>query len=271
MNRTVTQSPPAGMGQRISQWVGLADDESRAPQMPWRFAILGTALVCAILSVYRWYQQTHSFNVGLDYFEEDFQIYWMRLFYVQMTLITLAGMIGVPLIWFTRPANPTMTARQELRLYYLILGFAAVASVVVVAALGLFVEADAAWHQVTVRDTDFTPTHIALFYFVIPAGLVGGVLGFIWLHTRVPYFSHRVSMPLGIMVAGFILIMPNLGFNEWGHTFFYAEELFAAPIHWGFVFLGWALFAIGGFVTQLIIRIIELTRVDSPATTSSAF
>jgi methane/ammonia monooxygenase subunit C len=79
-----------------------------------------------------------------------------------------------------------------------------------------------------------------------------------------PYFVNRVSMPLALMVSGFLLIMPNLGLNEWGHTFFYAEELFAAPIHWGFVFLGWALFAIGGFVIQLIIRIRELTRIDAP-------
>ena len=263
--------PPATLGQRVTSLIGLADDESRAPQMPWRFAVIGTMLVALVLGIYRWYQQTHSFTVGLDYFEQDFQTYWMSLFYIQMTLITLVGMIGVPLLWFTRPANPTMTARQELRLYYLILAFAAVASVIVVAALGLFVEADAAWHQVTIRDTDFTPTHIALFYFVIPAGLVGGILGFIWLHTRVPFFVNRVSLPLAVMVSGFVLIMPNLGFNEWGHTFWYAEELFAAPIHWGFVALGWALFAIGGFVTQIIGRIIELTRVDAPAATSSAF
>lgn len=97
-----------------------------------------------------------------------------------MTLITLAGVIGAPLLWFTHPVTPSMTERQELRLYYGILAFAAVASAMVVVALGLFVEADATWHQVTIRDTDFTPTHIALFYFVIPASLVAGVLGFIW-------------------------------------------------------------------------------------------
>ncbi|HBG30460.1 methane monooxygenase/ammonia monooxygenase subunit C [Candidatus Macondimonas diazotrophica] len=261
---THSQGARTGLWQRIARMAGIPDDESRAPQVPWRLAVVGTLLVGLVLGIYRWYQQTHSFTVGLDYFEQDFQTYWMRLFYIQMTIITLVGVIGVPLLWFTRPATPSMTERQELRLYYGILAFAAVASVIVVAALGLFVEADAAWHQVTIRDTDFTPTHIALFYFVIPASLVAGVLGFIWLHTRVPYFVNRVSMPLALMVSGFLLIMPNLGLNEWGHTFFYAEELFAAPIHWGFVFLGWALFAIGGFVIQLIIRIRELTRIDAP-------
>jgi len=73
-----------------------------------------------------------------------------------MTLITLAGVIGAPLLWFTHPATPSMTERQELRLYYGILAFAAVASAMVVVALGLFVEADATWNQVT-TPTSYQP------------------------------------------------------------------------------------------------------------------
>jgi len=121
-------------------------------------------------AVYRWYQHKYSFSVGMDSFEPEFQLYWMRLFYIQMSLITLAGAIGVPLLWFTRPADPmAMPARTELRVYYTILAFAAIGSVLVVSILGLYVEADAAWHQITIRDTDFTPTHIGLFYFAIPS------------------------------------------------------------------------------------------------------
>ncbi|MGB2941993.1 MAG: methane monooxygenase/ammonia monooxygenase subunit C, partial [Candidatus Macondimonas sp.] len=161
------------------------------------------------------------------------------------------------------PANPVMTPQRELMIYYAILAFAAVGSVILVAILGLYVEADAAWHQVTVRDTDFTPTHIGLFYFAIPLGAVGAVLGFILLHTRVPYFTNRVSVPMALIAAAPVLIMPNLGLNEWGHTFFYAEELFAAPIHWGFVFLGWGLFAIGGLVIQILQRVRELTTLNT--------
>jgi len=62
-------------------------------------------------------------------------------------------------------------------------------------------------------------------------------------------------------VSGPLLIMPNLGFNEWGHTFFYAEELFAAPIHYGFVVLGWASFALAGFFIQCLSRMLVLTKV----------
>ena len=54
------------------------------------------------------------------------------------------------------------------------------------------------------------------------------------------------------------MIMPNYGFNEWGHTFFYAEELFAAPIHYGFVFLGWSLFFLVPLAMQLISQMARL-------------
>ena len=243
----------------------LTDAGAGPIRVPWLLAVVGTLLGGSIFAIYRWYLQTHAFDVGLDSFEPDFKFYWMNLLYAQGIIIPLLMVIGVPLLWFTRPADPmAMPARTELQFYVTLLGFLAVASVLVIVVLGVFVEADAAWHQVTMRDTDFTPTHIELFYFAIPVALVGLVLGFIWIHTRIPYFANRVSIPLALMAAGPILIMPNLGLNEWGHTFFYAEELFAAPIHWGFVVLGWGLFAIGGFLVQILSRIRELTTVESP-------
>ncbi|MDY6944016.1 MAG: methane monooxygenase/ammonia monooxygenase subunit C [Pseudomonadota bacterium] len=253
-----------GIFTRIGRLLGLVQDENVAPRVPWALAVVGISLAVLVLSAYRWYQQVYSFSVGLDYFEAEFQTYWMSLFWTQVVLLSLILAIGVPILWFTRPANPeAMTPSAELKIYYIILSFAAVGSIILVAGLGIYVEADAAWHQVTIRDTDFTPTHIGLFYFVIPAGAVGGILGFLWIHTRVPYFVNRVSIPLALILSAPVLIMPNLGLNEWGHTFFYAEELFAAPIHWGFVVLGWALFAIGGFIMQILMRVRDLTAIES--------
>ena len=235
--------------------------EEKMPVLSWPLAIsllVGNVLAVAVV---RWYQQNYSFTVGLDYFEPEFATYWMSLFYAQITIITSLGIIGTAWVWFTRPKEISITPRKELS-YYMVL-FSALAGVGFMApvAVALFVEADAAWHQVTIRDTDFTPTHILLFYGLIPAGLAGGVVGFIWLHTRMPDFRNRISFNMALAISGFLLIMPNLGFNEWGHTFFYAEELFAAPIHWGFVTLGWASFAIGGLVIQMLSRVQKLTRV----------
>jgi methane/ammonia monooxygenase subunit C len=236
------------------------------PRAPVLFGLLIIAIATPALGLYRWYMEATAFTVGLDYFEPEFQTYWMSWLYGQLTLVAVIGAIGVPWLWLTRPSREevmAMPARDELGVYVLIFTVMGMLSVLVPTILGLWVEADAAWHQVTIRDTDFTPTHIQLFYGVIPLAAVGLVLGVFWLHTRMPNYIGRVSIPLLMVGAAPLLIMPNLGYNEWGHTFFYAEELFAAPVHWGFVVLGWGLFGVSGFFLECINRILVLTKVKS--------
>jgi methane/ammonia monooxygenase subunit C len=230
------------------------------PTLPWLAAACAVIGLAAFVGVYRLYTQKYAFLYGLDYFDVEFGTYWMSLFWTQISLITLGLFIGAPWVYMTRPSDPhSMTPERELGIYNLIFTFMTVGSLALMVILGMFVEADAAWHQVTIRDTDFTPTHIGLFYLVIPAGAVGAIIGAIWLHTRMPDFVGRASVPFLLVVAAPVMIMPNLGLNEWGHTFFYAEELFSAPIHWGFVVLGWGFFGLGGFFLQCIKRVRVLT------------
>ncbi len=233
-----------------------------APRAPW-LAVLAVLLGVGFLySGYRVYQHTTAFTVGLDYFSPEFQAYWMTLLYVQLPALFIAGAAIVGWLWHTRDRHlDALAPAEELRRHFVLLAQLLVFAVTAYLTASPFTEADAAWHQVTVRDTDFTPTHIALFYFGIPMFIIAGVTAFVYARTRLPQFARRVSLPFALLVAGPIMIMPNLGFNEWGHTFFYAEELFAAPIHWGFVLLGWATFAAGGLVVQILTRIIELSHV----------
>ena len=231
-------------------------------KITWWLALTILVVAGGALTLYRLYQQEYSFSYGLDYFEPEFQTYWMNLLYSQLTIITLGGGALVAGIWFTRPKEIVLTPKEELDKYMLILTLMAGIGLIAPVGIITYMEADAAWHQVTIRDTDFTPTHIGLFYFFIPLMIVGLSAAFVWVHTRMPDFVNRISFPLALMCAGPALIMPNLGFNEWGHTFFYAEELFAAPIHWGFVALGWALFGFGGFVIQLLNRMAKLMKME---------
>ena len=233
------------------------------PPVPWgRIGAFLVALL-ALFGAYRYYQHVTSFTVGLDYFEPEFQIYWMNLLYAQLVIEAVIFCAVIGYLWMTRDRNVmAITPQEELRRHYVLLGFVVVFSVIAYLAASLYTEADAAWHQVTVRDTDFTPTHIALFYFGIPAFIIIGSAAFVYAHTRLPQFHDRVSLSMSLLVAGPILIMPNLGYNEWGHTFFYAEELFSAPVHWGFVLLGWSAFAAGGFLIQIITRLISLSKLE---------
>ena len=58
-----------------------------APRAPWGKMFLVLAVLLSVCAAYRIYQHTTAFTVGLDYFSEEFQTYWMTLLYVQLSLI----------------------------------------------------------------------------------------------------------------------------------------------------------------------------------------
>lgn len=261
---SVAIEPKTGKLNTISN--DVAETEA-LPKVPWLYAFLWVGASIVLFVAYRLYMNEYSFTVGLDYFTPEFEYYWMRLMYAQLALITLLVVIVVPALWITRETDPdAVSPKLELQRYYTMFSLMAVASVASFVALGLFAEADAAWHQVTIRDTDFTPTHIGLFYFAMPLMFAGMLMAFVWIHTRLPDFQRRISIPFTFLAIGPALVFPNLGFNEWGHTFFYAEELFGSPVHYGFFVLGLGFFAFGGFLVQCYTRIAKLTTLqeDTP-------
>lgn len=200
----------------------------------------------------------------MDSFSDEFQTYWMSIFYTEIVAIPVLGGLGALALWLTRDRDiMALSPHDELRRFYAMFGILTVAAIAIVSALGLLTEADAAWHQVVVRDTDFTPTHIFLFYLGIPAAWGALILAWIWVHTRLPIFANRISVPFSVAILGFMMVGPVVAFNEWAHTFFYAEELFAAPVHWFFVLAGFFLVFLIGFVAQCLQRMRELMHVVS--------
>ncbi|HXH10652.1 MAG TPA: methane monooxygenase/ammonia monooxygenase subunit C, partial [Alphaproteobacteria bacterium] len=67
-----------------------------------------------------------------------------------------------------------------------------------------------------------------------------------------------ISLPYLILVVGPFMILPNVGLNEWGHTFWFMEELFVAPLHYGFVIFGWLALAVMGTLTQVFYSFTKL-------------
>jgi len=219
-------------------------------------------VIVGIVAVYigvRTYMHTFAFSVGLDYFEPVFKTYWMNMLYAEL-VVSVATLAGVSVyLWRTRDRSlETLTPEVELSRYFKWLTWLAAYTLVVLILGGVAGESDAAWHQVVIRDTDFTPTHISLFYLLVPMLVVTGVGAFLYATTRLPMHSGKHLITLGIAIGGPILIAPNIGLNEWGHTFFYAEELFGAPVHWGFAGLGLALLALGGVMIHIVKRMMEL-------------
>lgn len=226
-----------------------------------RFAPVG--IVWGILAmVYiglRLYQQQFAFTAGLDSTSPEFQTYWMTLAQVEVPVIFGSGLVIWLYLWFTRDRHmDALQPREELRRYFRLVAWFLLYTFSFLWIASFFGEGDAVWHQTVVRDTSFTPSHIVVFYACIPLYIVFGVGSLLYATTRVPQFARGYSVPLIMVVLGPALILPNLGFNEWGHAFWLTEEIFSHPLHWGFPILGWTGFALGGVLLQALKRMYEL-------------
>jgi len=226
----------------------------------WKWMAFGLVSLLVLYLSAAWYQQTFGHLYGMDSHSADFDKYWMTWLYAELILVPIIGVIMWTWLWVTRPRNETMVAaKEEVRRYFTFVMWLVVYTFAVYWAASYFAEQDGAWHQVVTRDTSFTPSHIMIFYLSFPVYIVLGVASLIYAATRLPkYRTEGLSVAHVLAIVGPFMILPNVGLNEWGHAFWFMEELFTAPLHWGFVILGWAGLALGGVLMQIVLRVNEL-------------
>jgi len=202
----------------------------------------------------RWYEGVYGWAAGLDSFAPEFETYWMNFLYTEIVLEVLTASILWGYIWKTRDRNlAALAPREELRRNFTHLIWLFAYAWAIYWGASYFTEQDGTWHQTIVRDTDFTPSHIIEFYLSYPIYIITGGGAFLYAKTRLPYFnSQGLSLAYLIAVTGPFMILPNVGLNEWGHTFWFMEELFVAPLHYGFVIFGWLALAIMGVWLQVL-------------------
>ena len=223
------------------------------------FSVMGG--LATIYLAARVYQQMFAWSAGMDSTNPVFDTYWMTLLYTELSVLAIAAAVVWSYLWFSRDRHlDKIEPKTELKRYFNLVSWILCYVFAVYFTASFFGEEDASWHQVVVRDTSFTPSHIILFYLTIPLYIILGIGSYLYAMTRLPQFAKAISVPFVIGVAGPFLILPNLGFNEWGHAFWLMEELFIAPLHWGFVVLGWSALALGGLLMQVSPNIIELLK-----------
>ena len=216
--------------------------------------MIGILIVGGLVLAARIYQEVYGFSAGLDSMSEDFQKYWMTLVKAELIVIFSVNLVIWAYLWMTRERDmdnvpPSLQLKRYINLVLWILSY----TFIVYWTTSFFAYADGAWRQTVLRDTSFTPSHNILFYGCIPLYLTTGVGGFLYAMTRLPAFGRGISIAYTFAVLGPALILPNLGFNEWGHAYWMTEEIFSHPLHWGFVVLGWNALAIGGVLMQIVI------------------
>lgn len=249
---------------------GVSDVKAAAiPSTTKMFRFGPVAIVWGLLlAVYvglRVYQQAFAFKYGLDATAPEFETYWVTLFKIEVPLIFACGFVVWTYLWMTRDRNlASITPAVELKRYFNLVAWFMLYTFSFLWISSFFGEGDATWHQTVIRDTALTPSHIVVFYACVPLYIVFGVGSLLYATTRIPAFANGYSVPLLMAVVGPGLILPNLGYNEWGHAFWMTEEIFSHPLHWGFSFLGWTGLALGGVLLQVVVRMSQLLKQLSP-------
>lgn len=231
--------------------------------------LFGVAFITLMYVAVRIYEQVFAWTKGLDSFSMEFQTYWMSLFYAEVAVGAIAAFGIWGYLWKTRDRHlDQLEPMEEIRRHFKLLVWLACYTYAVYWAASYFAEQDGSWHQTVIRDSDFTPSHIILFYLSFPVYIILGVGSWLYARTRLPQYAEGISLPHTIAVVGPFLILPNVGLNEWGHTFWFMEELFSAPLHWGFVTLSWTGLALGGLMLQLMYRLTQLTNFEAKEITN---
>jgi methane/ammonia monooxygenase subunit C len=156
------------------------DDRSAASRPLMNYPLLvGGMLVLSVLFVsLRIYQQIFAWTTGLDSTSVEFQTYWMRVLYLEFALEGIAAVAIWGWIWRSRDRNlAALAPSEELRRYMRLIAWLMM-YVFAVYWAEFFAEQDATWHQTVVRDTEFTPSHIPLFFGAMPVFFSRSYCGF---------------------------------------------------------------------------------------------
>ncbi len=219
-----------------------------------RFLAICASLGLLVQLLIRLWQEAWWFPIGMDATTPEFATYWMGLLYTEFGILTLVGLLG----WlaYRNPCGVCETQRHEhghVLAQHEIGHIGKLWATVAIAAMfgfgvSYFAEQDASWHQIVVRDTAFTPSHIPLFFFTFPMLIILTGLSSWYAYKRLHYLyvgEDGTGIPLSYLLfpAGAWLLVANVAFNELGHSSWITEELFVQPYHFPFAWATYFFFA----------------------------
>ncbi|MGV0991021.1 MAG: methane monooxygenase/ammonia monooxygenase subunit C [Candidatus Nanopelagicales bacterium] len=227
--------------------------------------LIAIAPVAALAIGWRTYQQVFAFKYGLDAHNSDFNKFWLTLALANMTVLPATAGAWYVWMWVSGQKLPKQISREDesrriWNLWLIILSF----TVAVFVGGSYCAEQDASWHQIVTRDTAFTPSHDVLFYGSFPLMIYLATGSYIYARTRLPhlYGGKLMAVPFALIIGGSVLLLFQVAMNEFGHSFFQAEELFAAPLHWPFVIFAYLLAGTFAVWFGTVPRLVELARQE---------
>lgn len=235
----------------------------------WRWMFIGSFLLAGSFIALRIYQQKFAWykEYGLDAASEGFKTYWFNLFVGEMVVVTI-----VTLVWWgwliksgqtlsiKADAKPISKA-EEVRRIAVFWGLIGATSVTLYFMASFFPNQDGVWHQTAVRDTALTPSHIVMFFWAFPLGITMTVGTYLYGRTRLPkIYSPDKGFPWSffLLISASVTEMMQVAMNEWGHSLWITEEIFAAPFHWPFVTYGWLASGIFALWAESLGRLLQV-------------
>src|SRR6202007_3470648 len=106
--------------------------------------------------------------------------HWIALLYREFAIEAGVAISIWSGLWRTRDTSlPNIAPDVEIRRYMRLIAWLMV-YVFSVYWAEFFAEQDATWHQTVVRDTEFTPSHIPLFFGALPVFVIMGVSSYLY-------------------------------------------------------------------------------------------
>ena len=235
----------------------------------WASLFWGSALISATFIGLRIYQQQFAWwnEAGLDSASSDFKTYWFSLFIGELVVaaVVTLGWWG----WLLKSGQKldaaaqvkAITPAEEVRRVVVFWGLIGITSVTLYFMASFFPNQDGVWHQTTVRDTALTPSHIVMFFWAFPMGITMTIGTYLYGMTRLPkVYSRDKGFPWSffLLIAASITEMMQVAMNEWGHSMWITEEIFAAPFHWPFVTYGWLASGIFALWAESLSRLLAI-------------
>jgi methane/ammonia monooxygenase subunit C len=240
----------------------------------WKPLFISCAVVMAA-NVFLWFwNYAYMFTAGLNSASAEFTRYYRSLFWGE--LIILGIFTGVWFGWLIRTGREMVgkpcERAEEVRRIAILWSLVGVTSLTVYLMASFWPNWDGSWHQTMVRDTALTPTHIPMFYFFFPLSVTLAVGTYIYGRFRIPaLYAPDKGFPWSffLLISAAVLECMTVAANEWGHSLWISEEIFAVPFHWPFVVYGWlasGMFAVWG---ETIIRLFEIEKAEEAATSDT--
>jgi methane/ammonia monooxygenase subunit C len=236
------------------------------------WAAPGAVLLSAIL--YEVYVYFWAWTTGIDAASREFFLTWKI-----PLILGLIGITGFTLGWWGwivrtgKNLAHNITHSEEVRRIAVFWGLVGATSVTLFVEASFWPNFDGAWHQTAVRDSAFTPAHIPMFYVYFPLGITMTIGTYLYGRTRLPkVYGADKGFPwsFALLIAAAVTEMMQVAMNEWGHSLWITEEIFAVPFHWPFVFYGWLASGIFALWAETLVRLLGIhAEMDEAETTDT--